>query len=374
MFSGMSSGSIRSLDVEGFRSIKRAKLELGPVNVLIGPNGSGKSNLLAVFKLLNELTQERLGKYVGALGGAWSLLHRGRDRARELALAARFDSDTASNTYRARLERSDDDRLYFASEEVELHTFARQTEPPFRRRLREGGFETSLVDAAQSGESTAKFVLGNIKRWRVYHFHETGRESALRRTADLRDSGYLFADGGNLPAYLFRLKRDERRAYDRVLSAVRRIAPFFDDFVLRPLDENDSIVPLRWRSRESDEEFHVGYLSDGTLRFIALAAVLLQPKPPHTIVIDEPELGLHPAAISEFVEMMLDRSADVQFVVSTQSVTLLNQLSSPEQVIVVDREQGQTVFRKHSVADLTEWLKNYSLGDLWLKNVLGGRP
>jgi predicted ATPase len=157
---------------------------------------------------------------------------------------------------------------------------------------------------------------------------------------------------------------------------VRLAAPFFDDFKLRPVPTNPELIQLEWSQTDSDYPFRASQLSDGTLRFICLATALLQPSPPPTMLFDEPELGLHPYALTLLATLFQQPSKGVgggQIIVSTQSASLLNEFA-PEDVIVVERVEGQSTFRRLDPADLSEWLQEYALGELWQKNVLGGRP
>ena len=127
------------------------------------------------------------------------------------------------------------------------------------------------------------------------------------------------------------------------------------------------------RERDSDAYFNAHSMSDGTLRFVCLATLLLQPTLPETILLDEPELGLHPYAIRVLAELLQSASATTQVIVSTQSVSLVNQFS-PEDLLVVEREAGNTVFKRPKSEDIQNWADDYGLGDLWEKNVIGGRP
>jgi predicted ATPase len=151
------------------------------------------------------------------------------------------------------------------------------------------------------------------------------------------------------------------------------VAPFLRDFKLRPKKSNgDEIIELEWEQTDSDYPFHASQLSDGTLRFIALATALLQPKPPATVLIDEPELGLHPQALEVLANLILQAQSRTQLIVSTQSAPLLNAFE-PEQIVVIDREEGASRFRRLKADDLAAWLaEDYTLGDLWQKNVYGG--
>ena len=207
----------------------------------------------------------------------------------------------------------------------------------------------------------------------MYHFHDTSDTAAMRRTGSVRDNERLRPDGGNLAAFLFHLREEEKDTYDLIVDTVRLAAPFLRDFKLRPKKSNgDEIIELEWEQKDSDYPFHASQLSDGTLRFIALATALLQPNPPATVLIDEPELGLHPQALDILANLILQAQNRTQLIVSTQSAPLLNAFE-PDQIVVIDREEGESRFRRLEADDLREWLgQDYTLGDLWQKNVYGG--
>ena len=243
-----------------------------------------------------------------------------------------------------------------------------------------GHRETWLTAEAVSGSVTG-YVHAKLRQYRVYHFHDTSASAPVKQYGRIDDNGRLHADAGNLAAFLLAMREAERTSYERIVSVIRLAAPFFYDFVLDPLPQDPTRTTLRWRERGSDAVFAGHDLSDGTLRFICLATLLLQPShyAPNTILIDEPELGLHPYAITLLASMLRSAVADGgQVIAATQSAPLVDELD-PADLIVVDREpsadgRGASVFRRLDVPTIGGWLDDYSLGQLWRKNVLGASP
>ena len=334
---------ITSISIEGFKSIERIQdLPLRPINVLIGANGSGKSNFIGAFSLLQAERDNAVGEYVERSGGADRILHFGSKVTDKLRVVVNFSGNA---WFELALVVAEDDRVLVTSR------------VPFGGRL------------------LTQLMRDQLQRFRVYHFHDTGPTSPMKRTADIHDNRYLREDGSNLAALLYRLLHKEQASYDMIVRTVRLVTPFFDDFVLEPLALNEDKIRLQWRHRGSDAYFATSSLSDGSLRFMALATLLLQPAKlqPSVILLDEPELGLHPYAISIFCSLVKQCSADKQIVLATQSPLVVDHFE-PEDMLVADRVDGRTELTRLEPDRLAKWLQDYSLGELWQKNELGGRP
>lgn len=358
--------------VEGFKSIARVeRLELRPINVLIGANGSGKSNFLGVFEFLAAIGDGHLHNYVARAGGADKLLHFGSRTTPVLSIRVSFGP--RRHLYRIDLEADASDGLYVSHESLE------GLDREDVRRFREGGAAPD-GDEAEIGESAsetlvAKRLRQQFNQWKPYHFHDTSFHSPMKKTADVNDNRRLRPDGANLAAFLYFLRERHAGKYDLIRRTVRLAAPFFDDFVLEPLELNEDKILLGWRHKGWDERLNASSFSDGALRFVALATLLLQPvscRPP-VIFLDEPELGLHPYAITLLAALVRQASVDTQIVLATQSPILLDHFD-PEDVLVADRVRGATEFSRLDGERLRKWLEDYSLGQLWEKNELGGRP
>ena len=363
---------LKNVTIKGFRSIKDVTLELRPLNVLIGANGAGKSNLIAFFKLVNELMAERLQQYIGATGRATANLYFGPKVTPQLEAELIFEVENGTDIYRMRLFHGAGDSLIFAEETLVFH----QTGFPKPKSisLGAGGHqETRIGEEAEKQEPVAKALRHLLNRCRVYHFHDTSPTSRVRQYCYVGDKRWLMPDATNLAAVLFELKSRQELVYRRIVETIRQVAPFFDDFDLEPTDSKDII--LNWRHRESDLVFGPHQLSDGTLRAICLISLLLQPKDnlPYLIVVDEPELGLHPYALNVIASLFQSVSQHTQVLISTQSSTFLDGFE-PEDIVVVERKGEATEFSRPDAGQLTSWLEDYSLGETWEKNIIGGSP
>ncbi len=351
------------ITIEGFKSFDSIELSLGRLSLLVGPNGAGKSNFIQVFELLGEIIRGELELSVGRSGGASTLLHSTSRPADRIVIKAAF----AANGYEIALIPTDGDSLIFEHEIPWFHDNARY-KAPYTEHLGAGHRESRLPT---SSKAVAQWVLLRMTPWFVYHFHDTSRSAPVKRKGDINDNDVLRNDASNLAAFLYRLQETDRSSYDRIVDAVRNVAPFFDDFQLRPDRLNADRIQLEWRQRSSTSYFGPNALSDGTLRFICIATLLLQPSPPSLILLDEPELGLHPYAINLVAEML--EACSEQIIVSTQSVTLLNRLDISD-VLIAEQIDGATTLTRPDLRALEAWLGEYGLGELWEKNLMGGRP
>lgn len=363
-------GALKRIKLKGYKSIKQVELKLTSLNVLIGANGAGKSNLISSFTLLNEIVKGRLNLYVKTSGGAETFLHFGQKVTERIEIGLDF----GPNSYEISLIPTDDDSLIFENEYTVFHNTT-QRDGPYTKSLGSGHSESNLRRYVEWGEKVPQYVLSTLSRWKVYHFHDTGSSAKVRKPCDINDNEELRPDAANLPAFLHRLKVQFPDHYRILVGTIRMVAPFFDDFNLRPDPLTPDRIRLEWKEVGSDIYMNAMSLSDGTLRFICLATVLLQPSEllPESIIIDEPELGLHPYAIIVLAGLFRQAATKMQLIVSTQSVQLVNQLE-PDDLIVVNLQNGASKFLRPDTDDLTDWLGEYSLGELWEKNIIGGRP
>ena len=340
--------TLRGIKIEGFKSIESAELELGDLNVVIGANGSGKTNLLGVFRLFERIPPEVVVPFgVVVAGGSDRFLYHGRKTTPALSLRFVFDEFTFGFTLKA-----ENDRLVY--------------EKPCFEPSGDSDDELEWSECIKR----LSFKTQNLV---VHQFNDTSDSSFARRIADINDNRFFRRDAANLPAYLYWLQRKHPVEFRHIEEHIQLVAPFFERFVLEPSKDNERKINLEWRHKGSDAYFDAWSLSDGTLRFICLATLLLQPSPPALILLDEPELGLHPFAIRILAEMLEAASEKSQVILATQSVTLLDNFA-PQDVIVAENDGLKTTFNRLDEEKLKVWLEEFSLGELWEKNVLGGRP
>ena len=358
---------IKYLEISGFKSIKEAKTELKPLNILIGSNGSGKSNFISFFKLLNAIANRELQRFLN-VEDVDKLLYFGRKTTAELYGKVIFsENGKHNNAYYFYLAQNNTGGLFI---EMEGSGYNISYDDDCWNYFTVNNIEESTISLENSYRD--KFLTKFLTSFRVFHFHDTSSTSLLRKECDISDNIYLKPDGRNLPAMLYLLKSNHPVIYDRIEKTVQSVAPYISKFILEPNALNSSKIELRWIDKgDSESNFSVYQLSDGTLRFIALAVLLMQPHPPAVVIIDEPELGLHPFAIGKLAGMMQSASNKAQIIAATQSPGLISNFS-PEDAIVIDKSENenQTVFQRLTTDTLEKWLENYTLGDLWERNII----
>jgi predicted ATPase len=364
--------SLARLTIRGFKTIRELRdFEPGRMTVLIGPNGAGKSNFLSFFRMLSRMLtpSATLQTYVGEQGGASSLLHDGPARTREIDAVLRFVTDTDADEYGFRLLHSAGDTFTFADE---WYGWSYGGVDDQSIAFGGGHPEPRLLTERQSGKLESVPLFSALRGTLVFQFHDTSSTSRIRNKWPVEDSARLKEDAANLASFLCRLRDNNRKHFQRIVETIRLILPFFGDFEFQT--EFGSVL-LRWQERGSDRIFGAWQAADGMLRIMALVALLQQPEEtlPDVLILDEPELGLHPYAIEVLASLLQSASQHVQVIVATQSVSLIDRFE-PHDIVVVDRVGRESTFRRLNDAGLAEWREQYTLSELWEKNVLGGRP
>jgi predicted ATPase len=367
---------IYSIKIQNFKSIRETDdILIKSLNVLIGPNGVGKSNFIQFFKLLNSIYKQRLKFFTAENGYENRILYFGRKHSKYLEGNIVFtpNEGNAHNRYDFRLvPQKHGSGFYFEKDAGAFNNIS----PEYKGIwdfIDFGGEGKEESELRNNSSQRARGLHEYFEGFKVFHFHDTGSGSLLKQVNKTHDYEHLKEDGSNLASFLYKIQDTHPKHFKIIEHAIRSVAPFFERFDLKPDSKNPEMIFLNWFEKGSDEYFNAHHLSDGTLRFIALATLLLQPTTPKTIIIDEPELGLHPFAIQKLGALIKSASVKSQIIVSTQSVNLVDQFKADD-IIVVERKDNQTVFSRQKEEDLKEWLNDYTLSELWEKNVLGGRP
>lgn len=369
------------LTLRGFKSIDSVgqTIDFGDMTVLLGANGAGKSNLISFFKMLNLMTTESLQRFIGEQGYADSILHFGLKNTKCLSANLVFsDGNNVRDYYSFVLSPGSGSDLIFDNESVSWENTVEDKSGVVDFG---GGFkESRLIRDSKEDGNPSLFVLNLLKNCKVFQFHDTSNTADIRSRKYIDDNEFLRSNAGNLAAFLYVLKNrdDWRKSYNRIVRYIQLILPQFDDFLLNPSPGNKDFIKLDWKGKDSDYRFGPHQLSDGSLRFMALATLLLQPEElrPKVIILDEPELGLHPAAIGTLAGMIRSVAVKSQIIIATQATRMVNEFEADEIVVVeYDRIEKRSIFRRPAnKVDLSEWLERYSLSELWEKNVLGGSP
>ncbi len=370
---------LRNLLIRGFKSFDSAgqDIKIGDINVCIGPNAAGKSNLVAFFRMLDFMTTGALQQFVGEQGYADSLLNFGPSTTPVMEAKLIFaEEDGGCNSYEFTLAHASGGRLIFSREAIVWSDPDRAK--PLRVDLKSGHDESALMQNAET-EPASRIVLDLLRKCQVFQFHDTSSTAKIRNPGYINDNFSLRGNAGNLAAFLYamQVKEETKPYYNRILHHIREVIPGFGDFVLQPTALNSKYIKVDWQERGRSYLFGPHQLSDGSLRFMAITALLLQPPQtlPGLIILDEPELGLHPAALSSLAGMVKNAARKSQIILATQSPRLVDEFEA-SQIMVLERhaQSRATKVRSLDESSLENWLARYTLSELWEKNVLGGKP
>lgn len=363
-------GKLDRLKINGYKSIKSVDIEFTSINILIGANGVGKSNFIGFFNFVRKLVEKELELTTAQQGGSNKILYFGKKTTKELNFSLLF----TPNGYQATLLPSDTDGFVFKNESgyffADKIGYGGGTKSYPLNSV--GSKESNLPNKAHTA-SPLGHIVGYIKDWKVYHFHDTSKSSPMKQTCQVADCYSFATDGGNLPAFLKYIQEHHESNYTKIVKTIQRIAPYFHDFILESEPANKEMIKLRWKHKGSELYFDANDLSDGTIRFICLVTLLLQPTLPTSILLDEPELGLHPYALEVLASIFRVVSNKTQIIASTQSATFTDFFSS-EDIIVCDTKEYATTFTRLDSQKYKDWIEEYSIGEMWQKNLIGGTP
>lgn len=361
---------IEKIGICNYKSIRDVFIPLRKINILIGENGAGKSNFISFFEMVKAIYDRRLGAYMLSNGGINAQLYRGLKYSKYIKGLIDYDN---RNAFFFTLRPGVGDKAYIeeTGEYSNKNGVISKDYQSWDRMNWDKTVEESEI--SERKYPRAIYIKTLLESFIVYHFHDTSKTSPMRQPCPVGDNAKLRHDASNLPAVLYRLQQTDISAFRLIEATVRSVAPYFKRFKLAPMMTDESRIKLEWEEEDSDMYLDASSLSDGTLRFIALATLLLQTNLPDTIIIDEPELGLHPAAMVKLSAMIKKAASKAQVIIATQSVTLISNFSI-EDLIVVGRNENQSTFHRLDEKDFDQWLEEYSVGELWEKNIIGGRP
>lgn len=374
---------IQSIKIANYKSIHRADVQLNKLNILIGQNGAGKSNFISLFKFLERLSEQQLATYIFQSGGINSFLHKGYEESQEIRfqLSLKSDKESLKNIYETRIitdgENYNIDWERFGIWDKQKYQKPYYNEVPIHQK--ESNLKIVANQEAQSSEDyIAKHTYNYLKKLKLFHFHDTSSNAPIKLPQSIDDAYFFKNEGQNLAPYLYLIQSLDYNAYLKIVETVRLVFPSFQDFVLEESPFAKGKIVLRWKERSSENIYSVKQMSDGTLRFICLAVLLTDMLTnngqPETIILDEPELGLHPFAIHILAELIQKAALNRQIIIATQSVNLINHFTPKDLLIVERNEEDQTIFKRIEDESYNNWLEDYALGQLWENNFFGGRP
>lgn len=371
---------LKEIYLSGYKSYGQINepIQFEDINIIIGANGAGKSNFISFLEMIAFIAKDDFSDYVAGNGYATSLVHARRERIDHIKGRLVFADDQNRDEYSITIKQGVDGGLFISNETVVYQ--ASDYSRPYQHQYESSGKRTALIEAAET-DHTARIMLNILKGCRIYHFNDTSINSKMRMPGYIEDDRFLKPDAGNLAAFLYRIKNHPEtiKLYQRIIYMVREVFPRFDRFELHPRvnERGGENVSLNWKEKGCDDVFGPHMLSDGTLRFIALCALLLGPKDSRSevIILDEPELGLHPHAVRVLAQIIKMVAGEVQVIIATQSRELLNEFEAKDIIVAeFDPEKETSILKRLDESVLEEWLAEYSIGELWDKNIIGGTP
>lgn len=349
------------ITIQGYKSFRDLTLQLRGLNLLIGGNGAGKSNFLSLFELLGNVYDKRLKQYVATIGGVDKLLYQGRKTTSRISLTI----GQGQNSYLLSLMESDGKLI------VEHEKLGYTSSWGNSSSIDIADYEDEANIKTYSGARRGDYIKEYLSQIRKFHFHDTGRRSPFTNESHVvNDAYHLYEHGENLASVLYAIQKKHPAVYNRIVRVIQSVAPYFSDFFFQTSEAET--IRLQWQDKYSATIYGPSDLSDGTIRFIAMATLFMQPRLPRVIIIDEPELGLHPIALQKLASLIKTATRrGTQVIAATQSAELISQFD-PEDILTVDQQEDGTAIRRLNAEELADWLDSYTLGDLWKQNIIRG--
>lgn len=414
-------GTISNIKVENFLSLRKIDVRLDALNVLVGPNGAGKTNLLKVFQFLGEVARVELAPAISGIGGFDQLIFRGEARAGNrvsvslTGVITQHASGNAPDEYKLAFWRNKQSSSRSAALGTSISlarnlfrpdVFSRLEELKFKRTKGQGRRitlsggrvtvatrkspsdaggenETLAIEGAATGLGTLRRLSNAYGAAEWNSFAEVVEQLRLfeidveraRKPARVDFASSLRPDGSNLAAFLFWLMSYEREAFDLICEDVRFVLPAFEGFEFTGVGGAEEAILLSIKERHLTGTTPLARASFGTIRAIALFAMLHDPHPPKLTCLEEIDHGLHPHALDRIVDRLRQASKRTQIILATHSPALVNRLS-PNELIIAEREEetGGTRLFRPSVASTNRLREStgYELGELWFSGALGG--
>lgn len=386
---------IKSIKFKNFFSFQRQKINLQGLNVFVGINGVGKSNFIKSLQVLKAVIVENAlpDLIINQWGGVDAIHFLGR-KGGPIEIEYELDPVVLSQYgyrfqeavyYNIRFSKVASSENYVISER-----FFTQTGFFYMEMERGNGFvregvsnqmekvqytldranESVLTQLVDKNSYIQIYALREaIKDIAIYNYFDTTITSPIRKPAPATSSIRLFSDGSNLPKLLNNIKINHKSSIQRIRESLNSINPNFVDFDFNPMGSG---LEMLLEEKGLEKSVHVTHISDGTLRYLCLLSILHNPNRGKLICIDEPEVGLHPDMVTELMSAIQETAEDTQYIISTHSELLLNQLPVENVIVFEKDENNATIVNEFTDTAFVEWASQYSTGRLWRNGDLGG--
>lgn len=386
---------LSTLCVQNYRSLVDIRLALRDLMVVIGPNGVGKTALLEVLQLLQRGSQQELNGFLESQGGFQAVLNHQKGLGESPRLEVKLEVDVQSEQSSAPMNYSFELVGKQVGYVIDLERLEWQYDPraenPFRY-IDAHYDRLYYADPAGTGMvrpdwdyTRLELALAQVPKMyrqpealrsmlastRHYSFLDVSPRAVVRLPQSLTPATRPGPNGENLYSALHNLRASHYDTYERIAALLQQGFPDFGRIEFPVVGAGQ--VTLAWYDRGDKDPFYPNQLSEGTLRFLWLITTLLAPPSPAVVLLDEPEVSLHPELLKLLAALLQDASQSGQIVVATHSPDLIRWLQ-PEEVLIAEKEEGRTRLTWADELDLGEWLAEYTLRDLWLMGNLGGRP